>query len=114
MNDVSIQAIDAEIRESRAVVEVAESLDRLMLNRDFKTLIVKGFCEKEAIRLVQLRADPNMQTSEKQESIMKEIDAIAYLQSYFRTVQHKASLARGAIQAGEETREEMLKEGADV
>lgn len=114
MNEVSIEAMDAQIRDNRPSVEMADALDRLSMNRDFKTLILKGYCQQEAVRLVQMRADPSCESPEKQAAIIRELDAISYLQSYFRTVQHLGAMARSSIKDAEDTRESILKEDADV
>lgn len=109
----TIQAIEANIKEARRIVDLGESLERLRSNRDFKKVIVEGYFEQEAIRLVHLKADPSMQSAESQKSIVSQMDAIGSLHQYFNTVYQKASLARKAIAADEETRDEILAEEAN-
>lgn len=109
----TIQAIEANIKEARKIVDLGESLERLRSNRDFKKVIVEGYFEQEAIRLVHLKADPSMQSAESQKSIVSQMDAIGSLHQYFTAVYQKASLARKAIAADEETRDEILAEEAN-
>jgi hypothetical protein len=110
MSNETIQAIEENIKQAKKIAEVGESLDRLKANRDFKRVVIEGYFEQEAIRLVHLKSDPNLQSAEHQKSIMAQIDAIGAVSQYFGTVLHKASLARKAIAADEETRDEILAE----
>lgn len=109
----TIQAIDANINEAKKIADVGESLERLRLNRDFKKVIMEGYFEKEAIRLVHLKADPNMQTPDHQKSIIAQMDAIGSLNQYFHAVYQQANIARKAIVSDEEARDELLAEGAE-
>ena len=103
-------AIEANIREARKFIELDESLERLSSNRDFRKLIKEGYFEKEAIRLVGLKADPSMQTPERQATIIVAIDGIGRLQEFFRGIKFNADQARKAIAAGEEQLEELAAE----
>ena len=109
----TVQAIEANIREAKKIVEVGESLERLRSNRDFKKVISEGYFEKEAIRLVHLKADPGMQSPEMQKSIVAQMDAIGSLSMYFNTVFAQASIAKKAIISDEQTRDEILGEGEE-
>lgn len=81
MSDVKV--IEATIEQVREVVERGVALDRLRANRDFKLIIQSGYIEKEAIRLVQAKANPDLQTPEMQASIDNQINAIGTLSQYF-------------------------------
>lgn len=110
MSNETIQAIEDNIKQARKIVEVGEALERLKNNRDFKRVIVEGYFEQEAIRLVHLKSDQNVQSPDMQKSIMSQIDAIGAISQYFSTVLHKASIARKAIASDEEARDEILAE----
>lgn len=109
-NKETLEAIDLNIREAKKFVDLADSLERLKSNKDFKKVIQEGYFEKEAIRLVHLKADPSMQTAERQQSIITQMDAIGALNQYFQSVFFQAKQAAKAIAADEETREEILAE----
>lgn len=111
MSQDVLNELDRNIREAKKIADVGDALERLRKNADFKTVIQEGFFEKEAIRLVHLKAEPNFQTAERQASIVTQMDAIGSLAQYLTTVLHKAALARKAIAADEETRDEVLAEG---
>ncbi len=109
-----VKVLEDNIRESKKLVELGEALERLQSNRDFKKLIMEGFFEKEAIRLVHLKGDVNMQSAESQKSIINQMDAIGALSQYFFTVRYKAGMAAKAIAYDEETRDELNQESLNV
>lgn len=109
-NTQAIQDIELNIKQAQLLVDTGNALERLRSNRDFKMIISEGYFKEEAVRLVHLKGDPSMQTVEYQESIIKQMDAISALNQYFNTVFHRASLAEKAIEADEETRDEMIAE----
>lgn len=110
MSQEQIQDIEENIKEARKIVELAECVDRLRKNRDFKQVIQEGYFHKEAVRLVHLKSDPAFQTPERQKSILLQIDAIGALNQYFDGIYHAARLAGKAIEADMETRDELLQE----
>ena len=110
MTQVTVQEIEQSIQAERQHIELDKALERLESNRDFNTVITEGYLAKEAIRLVHLKADPQMQRPEKQVSIAAQIDAIGHLAQYFRTVGQLARMAVKSIETSEAVREEMLAE----
>ena len=105
-----IQELENNIKYNTAVLELGYSLERLRNNKDFQKVILKGYFEQEAIRLVMLKADAHMQTTVLQESIVKQMDAIGSLNGYFQTVRHLATMAGHSIENDGATIEEMLAE----
>lgn len=110
MSNGTIQAIEENIRQAKKIADFGDAVERLKSNRDFKRVILEGYFEQEAIRLVHLKADPNMQSPDNQKSILTQMDAIGALSQYFNTALFKAGMARKAIAADEETRDEILAE----
>jgi len=110
MSNATIQAIEENIKQARRLVDVGDALERLKNNRDFKKVMIEGYFEQEAVRLVHLKSDQNVQSPDMQKSINAQIDAIGAVSQYFSTILHKASVARKAIASDEEAREEILEE----
>jgi hypothetical protein len=108
-----IKQLEANIERAKELVKAGESIERLRNNVDFKEVILKGYFEREAIRLVHLKADPNMQTPERQASILLQMDAIGALSSYLNTGLVMADRAAQAIEADTETITELLVGGSD-
>jgi hypothetical protein len=107
----ALKAIEANITTSKALVDAGASLERLINNRDFKKVIVEGYLEKEAIRLVHLKADPSQQSVVSQASIVKQLDSIGSLKEHLRDVFIQADMALKSIASDEEMREVMQEEG---
>ena len=113
MSQDAVAEIEKNIKLAKERVDLGDSLERLRNNRDFKKVIQEGFFCDEAVRLVQLKADPAFQTAERQESIVKQIDAIGAQNQYFQMIYQMAHLARKAIESDQETLEEVLAEDAE-
>ena len=109
-NNVTVQEIEKQIQQAKELVESSKGLDRLRSNRDFKKIVVEGYLEQECIRLVLLKADPNLQSAEKQASIVKQMDAIGSLSRYFQEVYIKAAIAEKSLVADEQERELLIAE----
>ena len=92
-----IQQLEHEIQTSKKSVELGNALERLFNNRDFKNIVLKGYLEQEAVRLVHLKASPEMDTTAKQAAIVRDIDAIGALSSFFKEIQRQAELGRKNI-----------------
>ena len=105
-----VQAIERNILRAKEIVEFDKALQRLEDNRDFQKVIQEGYLKAEAIRLVHLKADPSMQTPERQASVITQIDAIGNLAAYFRTVGFNANIALKAVENDEATLEEIAAE----
>lgn len=110
MSTETIQAIEHNIKNAKGIIEFGNALERLRGNKDFKRVILEGYFEQEAIRLVHLKSDPNMQSPVLQQSIVKDVDAIGSLSQYFNVVMFKTAQALKSIGADEEARDEILAE----
>jgi hypothetical protein len=110
MGKSQLQLLEMNIQRAQEIVDLGNALERLENNRDFKKVIVDGYFNKEAIRLVHLKSDSNMQSEEMQQSILKQMDGIGALNQYFRTLKHSASVAASAIASDTEMRDEILAE----
>lgn len=109
MQDAQAQ-IEVTMKQARDAIALADSLERLHKNRDFKKVFTEFYFKEEPARLVGLKADPNMQTEERQSSVIKEIDAIGGLQAQFRSIYQRAAWAEQAIKQGEEELADMAEE----
>ena len=102
MSQNDIQEIELTLEHAKKMVALGTSLERLMNNRDFKKLIREEYLEREAIRLVHLKCDPNMQSEESQKLILSQIDSIGALTTFLRHIEHQAMRAKMAIDDCEE------------
>ena len=111
MSNDAIQEIELSIKEAQKIVDLGAAVQRLASNRDFKKVVMEMYFEKEAVRLVHLKANPAMQDKERQEAIVKEMDAIGSFYQFLRTLEIQAEMAHRAIDDSESLREEILAEG---
>ena len=108
MSEHIIKELEDNISRAKEMVATGKSIDRLRNNPDFKEVILKGYFEKEAIRLVHLKADPNMQSPERQSSIVSQMDAIGALSSFLNTSLVMAERASNAITEDTQTIAELM------
>lgn len=111
MTSTDLQALDQSIKNAKEHIEIANALERLQKNRDFKKVILDGYLTDNAVRLVHLKADSNMQSPESQQEINNQINGIGQLLGYFTTIKQLAEVAHRSLEADEQTREELLQEG---
>ena len=113
MSATELQQLETRINQSDEMIALGNCLERLNNNSDFLKVIKEGYFEKEAVRLVYLKADPNMQSEQSQKSITTQMDAIGNLSQYLATLQFKAGMAHKAKASDEEMRDELLAEGQE-
>ncbi len=101
ITEAEINSIERDIKKASEAKELGLSLERLKNNHDFKTVIKSGYFRDEAVRLVHLKGDPNFQTTEKQQSIIKQMDSIAALNAYFYVIELQALQAEKSIVSNE-------------
>lgn len=106
----SIKELEANIRQAKDAIELGNALERLFSNRDFKKIILNGYFEKEAVRLVRMKAAFDQQSEVAQQSCVKQIDAIGSMAEYLDGITTRAALARKEIDADEQTRDEIIFE----
>ncbi len=104
------KVIEENIKAARKLVELGDALERLKSNRDFKTIVMEGYFEQEAIRLVQAKSNPGLQSAEMQKSILTQIDSIGNLNLYFSTIVQQANMARKNIEIDEAELEAIANE----
>lgn len=109
-----IESLERDITQAKPIIEFGSALERLDRNKDFRAVIKEGYFKNEAIRLVHLKADPNMQTPEKQAAIIAQIDAIGTLAMYLNTSLYLADQARKSVNASEELRDAIIAEQSEV
>jgi hypothetical protein len=113
MTNDTVKQLEQNIENSKVLVETGAALERLMSNKDFQRVILTGYFKDEAVRLVHLKADQNMQTPERQASIVKQLDAVGSLSSFLNYVHYASEQGLKSIKANQATITELLEEGSD-
>lgn len=112
MSNADIAPIERDITNYKADIKLLEALNRLEKNKDYITIIGKGYLETEALRLVKIRTEPDTQAEHQQRNILRDIDAIAALNSYLIQIRRDADIAAQSLQRSEDTLEALLIEEA--
>jgi|DEB19_MinimDraft_2_1074335.scaffolds.fasta_scaffold00372_6 hypothetical protein len=81
------EELELGIEKAKADKALADALIRLNQNADFNLLIIEGYLQKEAIRLVHEKV-----SSLKPDEVNRAIDSISFLNQYLHSV-----LAQGAL-----------------
>ena len=105
-----LEKIEISIDHAKKLIARRECLTRLQNNPDWKELIAKGFLESHAVRQVMLKSNPGLQEDKFQKALDNQIIAIGGFQQYLIAIENEGKNAIFALQADEETREELLKE----
>lgn len=106
-----IDAIQVDIDDCKKAIAEMEALDRLMVNRDFKEIILEGLFKDEAARLVGLKAAAGTQSEQHQTFIMKSIDMIGSLQQYFNGIRQIGLTSQQSLRESEDALVEMAEQG---
>lgn len=112
MSSTELQQLERNIKQAQQIVDLGDALERLKSNRDFKKVVIDGYFEQEAIRLVHLMSDSNMQSPESQQAIHKQMIGVGTFRDFLQTLEVRAQMAGRAVMADEQTRDELLAEGA--
>ena len=111
-NEEAVHNISISMDQAKIYIANKESLDKLIANPDFDRIITKGYFENEASRLVLTKADPGMESADKQAAIIKSIDGIGSLRTYLRAIMQIGEMAQKDLKSSEEELE--LAENEDI
>ena len=110
MSNQQIETVELSIEQARKLVDNRTDLEKLTKNKQFKNLIIENYFEREASRLVLLKADPSMQGDVEQATILRQIDAIGTFRQYLSTTMQRGNTAARTIADDEKTLEELRDE----
>lgn len=106
----ALREIEESIAHNKEIVGKSNALERLKSNPDFRKVVSDGYLKEEAIRLVLLKGDQNMQRPERQTAIQADIDAIGRFAQYLHSISQFGAMAASSLAEDEATREEMAAE----
>ena len=113
-SEEQLHKIEISLENAKKAIEVANALQRLHENPDFKRVILQDYLKDEASRSVMLKADPSMATVEKQKNVDDIITSIGGLYNYFGKVYRLGDMSIRALEADQNTKEEILEEQLGV
>lgn len=106
-----IERIEISLEYAKKQVAIADRLLKLSDNRDFKEIILNGYCKEEAARLTGLLGDPN--TSLDQNGVMDDLKSIAAFQRYLRRIIEFGEMMRKDIITHESVMDQMRQESEE-
>ena len=109
-SEQQLHKLEISLENAKKAIELANCLQRLHDNPDFKTLILQDFFVDESSRAVRLKSDPNMAAPEKQKNVDDVITTIGGLTLYFGKIYRLGDMSVRALEADQTTREEILEE----
>jgi len=110
MTDVASNEMDAiqmEIEMAQDMIKARDALVRLTSNADFNLVFTQGYFEKEASRLVLLKAEASMEDEQKQKNVDDSIIGIGQLYQYCRAVMAQGQQCDAAVADYEQELETM-------
>lgn len=109
----SITQIENSIEYAQAKVNLAKKLVDLYDNPVFNEVIVKGYMETEAIRLVGYYGS-GRGTAEEKAEMERDMHGIGSFRAYLSKIISEGQQAENDLQMHKEMREEMLRERAET
>lgn len=96
------QEIQLTREQAMEEIKLAESVKRLLKNKDFKKVIEDFYFEKNAMRLVHLLADPAFDSPEAQATIHADMAAIANFRYFLVDLVRKGKQMEMELAAADE------------
>ena len=109
-----LHKIEISLENAKKAIELANALQRLHENKDFQTVILEDFFKGEASRSVMLKSDASMASVEKQKNVDDIITSIGGLYNYFGKLYRLGDMSVRALEADQNTKEEILEEQLGV
>lgn len=92
------EELHLETTEAQYWVEQKASLDRLMINKDFKAIILEGYFKDRALDQVSLLGTDYVKKNGLRAELMEALVAISVLQDHFATIQNLGANAEAELQ----------------
>tara|TARA_R110002049_G_scaffold163137_2_gene328957 strand:- start:756 stop:1085 length:330 start_codon:yes stop_codon:yes gene_type:complete len=97
--------LNLTLEQANKAIERNAALVRLYQNKDFQNAVLEGYFKDEAVRLVLAKGNPSMDAPEQQAAIVRDIDGIGSLASYFTAIRHEAAMSEKALKDADEDRQ---------
>lgn len=113
MSEVTIDQLEQQLAAEKVSVEMRDMAIKLSGNREFKKLILDGFCGTEAARYVQESGDPAL-TAEQRQDALNIAQASGHLKRYLSVVVLMGNMsARNVADLNVTLNEARAEEGAE-
>lgn len=103
-----VAMIEDSIKKSKARVALAESLNKLLKNKDFKAVFLDHFMVSEVSRTVRLMADPSCQDPKQQQLFENMLIAVGQVDQFIQKTLMMGDRALNDIADSEAELEDIL------
>ena len=104
-----LEMIEISLENAKAKVAMADALERLHQNKDFKLVFLDHFLGAEVARTVKLMAAPGFQSPEDQAHLNKFLIAVGQVDQFMMTTFRMGDMALQGIADDEAAIEEILE-----
>lgn len=94
--NVTVEALEKQLEDQKGIIETQERALRLANNRDFKKLILEGFCVEECARYAQLSADPSL-SAENRADALGMAQAAGHLRRWLQVINAMGNAAKNQV-----------------
>ena len=102
--------VEVTIEQCEEQIELAEALQRLHKNKDFRRIILEDYFEKNAVRTVMMKSAGGQEGEKEQKNLDNVLIGIGQLGQYFHKIFSFGEGASRALESHRTTREELLTE----
>lgn len=110
MSQSDIQEVEITIEQARKQIKMRDAVERLMNNQDFKDIVLEQYLREEAVRLVHLKADAQMQDERRQRNMDMGIAGIGLFRVFCERIQREGDEAEEALDGHLETLDQVQSE----
>ncbi len=103
---------DEKISEKKAQIELAEAIERLHENEDFKLVVLDGYLEIEAERIFALLTTPMGWKRELNENLMDKLGSIRDLKEFIGVKLRESIMAPEELTELEQYRKDITTKGS--
>jgi len=93
---MSVLKLEQQLKDAKEGVELYQALERLSKNRDFKRIVLEGFCEADAARCIRLSVDPTLDETTREDAI-RMAQAAGYLKRHMRAIDQMGQMYLNSI-----------------
>jgi hypothetical protein len=105
--EMQIKNVEISIDSAKEAIKMADALNRLHKNKDFKRVILEGYLREHPAQLAILSADPEMATPDRQAHVSRLFTGIGALAKYFDQIFTTGDRMEYEIEQAEATLDEL-------
>ena len=107
--NAEIEELEVQIEEAKKIAAFGEAIERLLENKDFKTVFVEGYFKDEAVRLAHASMDMAL-SPDQRDNILTMIQSISVLKQFLNNSTTMAANMRQAMADAEQEIEAIREE----